>query len=252
VLKLAELSRRCPGNSNSSRLYSRCLFSRQNLTASLVNSLRITLSVQPNSSLVANSFAATTNSSRGQLSRIMWASARLSLVGEVHFHPGRALSVVRPVVCNRAVILLRNSREMIRQATANDIPAIRSLMESAPGFWQPDWSNDTLTKAISSASGLAFVWETRSHILGFVCAHDVGFRAYLSELVAAQQARNQRIGKQLVGTVEQELSRRGQAVLIADVWHAAVPFYRSLGREPPDVILLRRKIEREDTGTDCS
>jgi hypothetical protein len=24
-------------------------------------------------------------------------------------------------------------------------------MESAPGFWQPDWSNDTLTKAISSA-----------------------------------------------------------------------------------------------------
>jgi len=30
--------------------------------------------------------------------------------------------------------------------------------------------------------------------------------------------------------------------LIADVWHDAEPFYRSLGSEPPDVVLLRRKL----------
>jgi hypothetical protein len=30
--------------------------------------------------------------------------------------------------------------------------------------------------------------------------------------------------------------------LIADVWHDAEPFYRSLGWEPPDVVLLRRKL----------
>jgi predicted N-acetyltransferase YhbS len=171
--------------------------------------------------------------------------------------------VVHLVACNRAVNLLgsRNEsrrrsvmlRKMIRQATACDIPAIRSLMDSVPGFWQPDWSNDTLGKAISSANGLAFVWDTGSHILGFVCVHDVGFRAYLSELVIAQQERKQGIGKQLVRTVEQELSQRGHGVLIADVWHAAVPFYLALGWEAPDVVLLRRKIKRQRTSeTDIS
>lgn len=116
-------------------------------------------------------------------------------------------------------------------------------MESVPEFWRPDWSNDTLASAISSARGLAFVWEESSNILGFVCAHDVGFRSYLSELVVAGHARNQGIGGQLVRTVEQELSQRGRSVLIADVWHAAVPFYRALGWERPDAVLLRRKIE---------
>jgi predicted N-acetyltransferase YhbS len=132
---------------------------------------------------------------------------------------------------------------MIRHATANDIPAIRSLMEGVPEFWQPNWSNDTLASGIRSARGLAFVWEMSSNVLGFACAHDVGFRAYLSELVVAEHAQNQGIGEQLVRTVEQELSRRGHSVLIADVWHAAVPFYRALGWEPPDAVLLRRKIE---------
>jgi predicted N-acetyltransferase YhbS len=135
-------------------------------------------------------------------------------------------------------------RKMIRQATASDIPAIRSLMDSVPGFWQPDWSNDTIAKAMSSANGLAFVWDAGSHVLGFVCVHDVGFRAYLSELVVAQHVRKQGIGKQLVCTVEQELSQRGHGVLIADVWHATVPFYSSLGWEAPDAVLLRRKIMR--------
>ena len=55
-----------------SRLYLSCLFSRQKQTANLVNSLRISLSVQQNCSLVAPPFAVTKNSSRGQLSRIMW------------------------------------------------------------------------------------------------------------------------------------------------------------------------------------
>ncbi len=117
-------------------------------------------------------------------------------------------------------------------------------MESVPGFWQPRWSDHTLIKAIDPADGLAFIWEKDSEILGFVCAHDVGFRAYLSELVVAEPARNQGVGRQLVRKIESELAERGQAVLIADVWHEAVPFYRSLGWEPPDAVLLRKKIDR--------
>jgi 3-oxoacyl-[acyl-carrier protein] reductase len=75
-----------------------------------------------------------------------------------------------------------------------------------------------------------------------VCAHDLGFRAYLSELIVAQGARGQGIGRNLVERIQAELARRGRRILIADVWHDAEPFYHSLGWEPPDVVLLRRKL----------
>ncbi len=51
------------------------------------------------------------------------------------------------------------------------------------------------------------------------------------------------IGKGLVERVQTELARRGCGILIVDVWHAAEPFYRSLGWEPPDVVLLRRTLD---------
>src|SRR6516165_6225267 len=49
-------------NVHLSRLYSGCLFSRQKQTANLVNSLRISLSLQQNVSLVEHPFAVTRNS----------------------------------------------------------------------------------------------------------------------------------------------------------------------------------------------
>src|SRR5207253_7010794 len=70
---------RSPGNFYSSRRYSRSLFSRQNLIANLVNSLRISLSVQPNSCLVAHSCEVTNNLSPGRHSRIMWVRQEAEL-----------------------------------------------------------------------------------------------------------------------------------------------------------------------------
>jgi predicted N-acetyltransferase YhbS len=136
---------------------------------------------------------------------------------------------------------------MIRKATPADIAEIRLLMESVPGFWQSHWSDSTVARAIDSAGGLAFVWEEASRVLGFVSAHDVGFRGYLSELVVALQARNQGIGGALVRRVEQALSERHQAILIADVWHEAVPFYRALGWETPEAVLLRQRLKPPDS-----
>jgi ribosomal protein S18 acetylase RimI-like enzyme len=131
---------------------------------------------------------------------------------------------------------------VIREARGEDLPAIRRLMEAEPGFWQRDWSDATLAKGIETAGDLALVWEDDSTIAGFVCAHDLGFRAYLSELIVAQGARGRGIGRNLVERIQAELARRGRRILIADVWHDAEPFYRSLGWEPPDVVLLRRKL----------
>lgn len=132
---------------------------------------------------------------------------------------------------------------MIRVARREDVPAVRRLMEAEPGFWQCDWSDATLAKGIESAGGLALVWEEQDSIVGFVCTHDFGFRSYLSELIVARGARGRGIGRSLVEHVQGELARRGHRILIADVWHGAEPFYRSLGWEPPDVVLLRRKLD---------
>ncbi len=68
----------------------------------------------------------------------------------------------------------------------------------------------------------------------------------MSELIVARGARGRGIGKSLVERIQAELARRGQRILIADVWHNAEPFYRSLGWESPDVILLRHKLDRAD------
>ncbi len=107
---------------------------------------------------------------------------------------------------------------MIREAITSDVPSIRTLMRAVPGFWQPWWSDETIANAIRSASGLAFVWEDNRQILGFVCAHDLGFRAYLSELVVDTRQRHHGIGTRLVRAVEKGLRGRNQRVLIADVW----------------------------------
>ena len=115
-------------------------------------------------------------------------------------------------------------------------------MEAEPGFWQPNWSDATLAKAIEIAGGLALVWEDGATVAGFVSAHDLGFRAYLSELIVAPGARRRGVGRHLVERVQTELARRGCRVLIGDVWQDAEPFYRSLGWERPDVVLLRYRL----------
>jgi hypothetical protein len=48
---------------------------------------------------------------------------------------------------------------MIRKVTIDDIPAVRNLMQSEPGFWKQDTRPDVLDIELSSAKDLSFVWE---------------------------------------------------------------------------------------------
>jgi predicted N-acetyltransferase YhbS len=70
---------------------------------------------------------------------------------------------------------------------------------------------------IESSEDLAFVWEENDKIFGFVSAHDLGFRAYISELIAGPERRESGIGKTLIQEVEKTLIKKGDKVLIADV-----------------------------------
>ena len=131
---------------------------------------------------------------------------------------------------------------MLRTATSADIPGIRNLLRSVPGMWQESWRADVLETALSSAGDLALVNEAHNSINGFACAHDVGFRAYLSELVVTSGAQRQHIGSQLLSEIERRLVDRGCSVIIADAWLNAEPFYRSLGWSSPSVVLLRKNL----------
>jgi len=134
---------------------------------------------------------------------------------------------------------------MIREATKADIPAIRVLMGSEPGFWKQATRPEVLEIDLDSAKDLAIVWEESGEILGFACAHDVGFRAYLSELIVSRTARGRGVGQRLVEHVEDRLRKRKCPVLFSDVWKEAEGFYRSLGWSAPDVILLRKRLLSE-------
>ena len=131
---------------------------------------------------------------------------------------------------------------MIRHAEPKDLPAVRQLLLSLPGVWQDSWREDVLERALDSAGDLAFVAVEASLVVGFASAHDVGFRAYLSELVVSASHQRKRIGAQLVRRVEAELAARGCAVLIADAYPPAEPFYQELGWRPPKATLLSRGV----------
>jgi len=138
---------------------------------------------------------------------------------------------------------------MIRHATQSDLPAIKTLMQSEPGFWQDSWRHDVLERGLAASGGLAFVCEEKGKVIGFVCAHDLGFRAYLSELIVKRTERKRGIGTKLVERIHQELSARGCTVLIADVWRDAEEFYKFLRWSEPDVKLLRKRLENKPQPT---
>jgi len=131
---------------------------------------------------------------------------------------------------------------VIRLAGTGDIPRIEALMKSVAGFWDESWRPDVLERVLDSSETIALVHEDDT-MDGFVCGHDVGFRAYLSELVVSPVSQGRGVGSELIAELERRLSDRGCFVLIADVWRDAERFYRSHGWTPPDVVLLRKRLD---------
>jgi GNAT superfamily N-acetyltransferase len=135
---------------------------------------------------------------------------------------------------------------VIRDAVAADIGEVLTLMHSVAGFWDETWRQDVLERAFDCSGTIALVHQDRDAINGFACAYDLGFRAYLSELVVTLAAQHQGIGASLLSEVERRVADRGCSLIIADVWRNAEAFYRAHGWTPPPVVLLRKRL----VGTD--
>ena len=131
---------------------------------------------------------------------------------------------------------------MIRLASTSDVAGIRALMKSVTGLWDETWRTDVVERTLASSETIALVHHEGQMIDGFACAHDAGFRAYLSEFVVSPTSQGRGVGTRLLSELEWRLADRGCSVVIADVWRDAEDFYRSRGWTPPAVVLLRKRL----------
>ena len=136
---------------------------------------------------------------------------------------------------------------MIRVAGIADVSKVRTLIKSVEGFWDETWRSDVLERALGAAETIALVHFDGEKIDGFICAHDLGFRGYLSELVVSPSVQGGGIGGRLLSEIERRLAERGCHTVIADVWREAETFYRSHGWTPPPVVLLRKRVVQAST-----
>ena len=130
----------------------------------------------------------------------------------------------------------------IRSANLADGEAVTALLQSIAGVWQPDWRLDSVNRAIVAADGLAFVAIEQEEVVGFICGHDLGFRAYLSEFAVAESRQRAGLGTALLRSFESALSERGCRLVVADVYPPAEPFYRALGWGAPSAVLLSHRL----------
>ena len=120
--------------------------------------------------------------------------------------------------------------------------ALIAATASAPAQSQRTWRSDAVARALASADDLALVAEENDSVVGFICGHDNGFRAYLSELVVSEQWQRRGLGSALLSALEQGVAKRGCHLPIADSYPPAVPFYRGLGWREPRASLLSHVI----------
>ena len=130
----------------------------------------------------------------------------------------------------------------IRSATIADSDSVTDLLKSIAGVWQPDWRSDSVHRSISASDGLAFVAVEHEQVIGFICGHDLGFRAYLSEFAVAESHQRTGIGTALLRSFEEALTQRGCRLVVADVYPPAEPFYRALGWGAPSAVLLSHRL----------
>ena len=138
---------------------------------------------------------------------------------------------------------IMNRRLTIRSAAARDEKQITELLKNTPGVWQAWWREGTVATALQSADKHALVASREDEIIGFACFHDVGFRAYLSEMVVAESEQGNGIGSKLLKKGEAMLAADKCQLIIGDVYPPAEGFYSKHGWGKPKAVLMSKVIQ---------
>jgi predicted N-acetyltransferase YhbS len=133
----------------------------------------------------------------------------------------------------------------IRSASIADEKEITELLKGTSGVWQSGWREAAVAKALQSAGELAVVALRKGKIVGFACFHDVGFRAYLSEMVVAESEQGSGIGSALLNRAENMLASNKCRLIVADVYPPAERFYEKGGWVKPNSVLVSKIVDRK-------
>ena len=95
-------------------------------------------------------------------------------------------------------------------------------------------------QALKSAGRHALVACRGKKIVGFACFHDVGFRAYLSEMVVDKSEQGRGIGTRLLKKGNAMLAADKCQLIVADVYPPAEGFYAKHGWGKPHAVLMSK------------
>ena len=133
-----------------------------------------------------------------------------------------------------------NGKVTIRSARAGDERQIKALLKKTSGVWQKWWRETAVGQALKSAGRHALVACRGKKIVGFACFHDVGFRAYLSEMVVDESEQGRGIGTRLLKKGEAMLAVDKCQLIVADVYPPAEGFYTKYGWGKPHAVLMSK------------
>lgn len=142
----------------------------------------------------------------------------------------------------------------IRPLSPNDVPAVITILKSAPEA--ANWSERSIAEAAAYAGGVVLVSELGSEVTGFLIARVTGDEAEILNLAIAPERRRKGDGRALIEAVLAESKLRGVKRVFLEVRDSnenAIAFYSKHGfskvgrrpayyRDPEEAALLLEKI----------
>ena len=110
----------------------------------------------------------------------------------------------------------------IRSAALNDVSAILSIEQQAPGA--AHWHADQYNKLFDS--GIILVAEETGKLCGFVCAQAVGGEWEIENVVVAAEFLRRGIAKELVRTLIQLAENEAASAILLEVRESNLPARR--------------------------
>lgn len=134
----------------------------------------------------------------------------------------------------------------VRHATEEDFDALRGLWErwqaegpAAPAWADTSWEANEREFHRALHANALFLAEEEGEPVGFVSAWLEDHHGRVGDLYVSEEGRRHGVGRELVGTVIENLRARGATHLFVDAAAAALPFYERLGfRENSRTLVL--------------